>query len=132
MSIVIPADVENVFKFWIDSDLHTKITNSPAKIDGRQGGKFTSWDNYISGKFIENEPLKKIIQSWRTTNFPEDAPDSILNLNFEKDKKGTKIILNHSKIPEGQANNYRKGWNDFYFDLMTNYYNELPGENTNK
>jgi len=26
-------------------------------------------------------------------------------------------------IPQGQANNYKKGWKDFYFKPMQQYYN---------
>jgi len=53
IDVVISGDIENVFKFWTDSRLHTSITGSTAKINGKEGGKFTCWDDYISGSFVE-------------------------------------------------------------------------------
>ena len=124
INVVIPADLENVFKFWTDSALHSAITGSSAKIDAKPGGKFTCWDGYISGSFIEIDPLKKIIQNWRTTEFPEDSPDSILELNFEKQGKKTKLTLVQTRIPDGQAEDYKQGWVDHYFDLMKGYFED--------
>lgn len=122
ISVVIPADIENVFKFWTDSKLHSSVTGATAKIDGKTGGKFTCWDEYISGSFVEIDHPEKIVQNWRTTEFPEESPDSILTLNFEKQDKGTKITLVQTRIPDGQAGDYKQGWVDHYFDLMKNYF----------
>jgi hypothetical protein len=55
--VIIPADIKDVFKFWIDSYLHSSITGSIAKIDGKAGGKFTCWDGYISGSFVEIDQI---------------------------------------------------------------------------
>jgi uncharacterized protein YndB with AHSA1/START domain len=120
--VIIPTDIKNVFKFWTDSFLHTSITGSIAKIDAKAGGKFTCWDEYISGSFVEIDRPKKIVQNWRTIEFPEDAPDSVLELNFEKHTKGTKMTLVQTSIPDGQAEDYKQGWVDNYFDLMKEYF----------
>ena len=122
IDVVIPGDIENVFKFWTDSKLHSSITGSVSKINGKPGSKFTCWDGYISGSFVEIDYPGKIIQNWRTVEFPEDAPDSILTLNFEKQDKRTKITLIQTRIPDGQAEDYKQGWVDHYFDLMKKYF----------
>ncbi len=122
ISVVIPGDLKNVFKFWTDSDLHTAITGSAAKINGIKGGKFTCWDDYIAGSFVEIDYPKKIVQNWRTVEFPEYAPDSILDLKFENHQKGTKITLVQTRIPDGQADDYKQGWVDHYFEWMKRYF----------
>ena len=37
---------------------------------------------------------------------------------------GTKITIIHSDIPEGQADDYKQGWQDFYFKPMKDYFSK--------
>jgi activator of HSP90 ATPase len=65
---------------------------------------------------------KRIVQSWRTTDFPENHPDSTLEIIFEKVEKGTKLIIAHSDLPTDTGKTYRKGWRDNYFKPMKEYF----------
>jgi len=116
------ATPEAIYDAWLSTDGHTGMTGSPAKVDGRVGGDFTAWDGYIWGKFLELEPARRILQAWRTTEFPEDAEDSRVEVILESAGKGTKVTIHHSLIPEGQADDYKLGWNDFYFKPMRAYF----------
>ena len=40
------------------------------------GAAFTAWDNYIWGRNLVLDPNRRIVQSWRTTQFHTDDPDS--------------------------------------------------------
>ena len=111
-----------VYDAWLSTDCHTGMTGSPAKVDGKVGGNFTAWDGYISGTFLELEKDHKIVQSWRTSEFPEEAEDSRVDVILEASGKGTKIMLIHSDIPEGQEEEYKQGWEDFYFKPMKVYF----------
>jgi activator of HSP90 ATPase len=111
-----------VYDAWLSTDGHTGMTGSPAKVDGKVGGDFTAWDGYISGTFLELEKDRKIVQSWRTSEFPEEAEDSRVEVILEASGKGTKIMLIHSDIPEGQEEEYKQGWEDFYFKPMKVYF----------
>ena len=122
MTATIPAGVEAIYKAWLSTDGHTAMTGSPAKVDGRVNGAFTAWDGYIWGTFLELEQDRRILQAWRTSEFPEDAEDSKVEVNFESAGKSTKITLRHWDIPKGQADNYKQGWEDFYFGPMKEYF----------
>lgn len=98
------------------------MTGSPAKVDGRDGGAFTAWDGYIWGTFLELTPNKRILQSWRTSEFPEDAEDSQVEILLEEQNGKTKLTLVHTNIPAGQSESYRQGWEDFYFKPMREYF----------
>jgi len=98
------------------------FTGGGAVIDPAVGGKFTAWDGYIEGKTKELQPYKRIVQSWRTTNFPASSPDSELEVFFETVEGGTKITLRHSNIPTGQGQDYKQGWKDHYFTPMKEYF----------
>ena len=121
---ILPANPEPVFHAWLDSAEHTAFTGSPARIDPTVGGRFTAWDGYIQGATLELSPCTRILQSWRTTEFPEDSPDSSLEVLLEPAESGTRLILNHTGIPEGQGEQYRQGWEDYYFTPMQAYFSD--------
>jgi len=118
LSAVIPAPPAEVYKAWLSTKGHTLMTGSAARVTGKVNGKFTAWDGYIFGRTLELEPDRRIVQAWRTSEFPAAAPDSHLEVLLEKTKGGTKITLIHTEIPVGQANSYKQGWKDFYFKPM--------------
>ncbi|MGZ6347392.1 MAG: SRPBCC domain-containing protein, partial [Anaerolineales bacterium] len=70
------AKAEKIFRAWLSTDGHAAMTGSPAKVEPRVGGTFTAWDGYISGKTLELKPYTRIVQAWRTTEFPAESPDS--------------------------------------------------------
>ncbi len=90
VSEVLPVKQKVLYEAWLDSDKHSAFTGSPAVIDKRVGGTFTAWDGYISGTTIMIEPFSRIIQTWRTTEFPDDAPDSEIEVVFEEVAGGHK------------------------------------------
>src|SRR5688572_19322960 len=122
ISEVIPAEPSDIYRTWLSSEGHAAMTGNPAKVDGKVGGKFKAWDGYIFGSTIELERDQRIVQAWRTTEFPDDAPDSRLEILFEEAPKGTKITLIHSNMPVDQADSYRQGWDDYYFKPMKEYF----------
>ena len=122
ISAVLPASPERIYKAWLDSGEHGKFTGGKAVIDPKKGGSFTAWDGYILGKNLELEPGRRIVQSWRTTEFPSRSPDSRIEVLFEKSGKGTKITIMHTSIPDGQGEGYRQGWLDYYFKPMKKYF----------
>jgi activator of HSP90 ATPase len=122
VSAVIPAAPNVIYKAWMSGKEHAAMTGSGASVVAKVGGKYTAWDGYISGKTLELEPGKRIVQSWRSTDFAEGAPDSRLEVVFTSARGGTKVTLNHRDLPTGSVAEYRKGWLDFYFKPMKAYF----------
>ncbi len=122
VSTVLPASAERIYHAWLDSDEHGHFTDSPADIDPTLNGAFSAWDGYITGKTLELEPFHRIVQAWRTTEFPPDGPDSRLEVLLKEVKDGTEVILIHTDIPDGQGKGYEDGWIDYYFTPMQEYF----------
>jgi steroid delta-isomerase-like uncharacterized protein len=122
MSITLPATLEQVYTAWLSTEKHSAFTGSPAAVDAKVGGAFTAWDGYIGGTTLALEPYRRIVQAWRTTEFPDDAPDSRLEILIEPAEGGTRLTLDHTGIPIGQADDYRQGWEDFYFGPLAAYF----------
>ena len=124
ISEIIPAKASEIYEAWLDGEGHAAMTGSPAQVDGKVGGKFSAWDGYIFGSTLELVLHQRIVQAWRTSEFPEDAPDSSVEVILEKISGGTKVTLTHSDMPADQVESYRQGWEDFYFKPMKAYFSK--------
>ncbi len=125
LSAIIPAPPEAVYQAWLDGKQHGAMTGAKASSQARVGGKFTAWDGYITGNHQELAPPQRIVQSWRTTEFPEDSSDSRLEVQFQPSPGGTRLTLVHTELPPGEAERYEVGWRQFYFEPMQRYFAQL-------
>lgn len=120
---VIPASPKQIYDAWLDGAGHAALTGgSQAKVDPRPGGRFSAWDGYISGTTLELDPNRRIVQAWRTTEFPEGSQDSRLEVLLEPAAGGTRVTFRHTGIPEGQSAEYAQGWVDYYFEPMKRHF----------
>jgi len=122
LSAFIPARPSEIYEAWLSGEGHATMTGSAAEVGGKVGGKFSAWEGYIFGTTLELTPDRRIVQAWRTSEFPDDAPDSHVEILLEEIAGGTKVILTHSDMPEDQVDSYRQGWEDFYFKPMKEYF----------
>lgn len=121
VSDVLPASPQAVYEAWMSSETHGKMTGGAAEIDPRVGGEFTAGDGYISGRTLALEPGRRIVQSWRTSDFRAADHDSQVEVLLEAVPEGTRITLHQTKVPDGQSG-YEQGWRDNYFDPMREYF----------
>ena len=122
VSVTLPVKPEAIYEAWLDTKKHTAFTGSPAQVDARTGGKFSAWDGYICGTNLELVPYTRIVQSWRTKEFPDESPDSRIEVTLTQTRNGTKLTLKHSNIPAGMEEEYKQGWKDFYLEPMKTYF----------
>lgn len=122
VSEVLSASPDAIYDAWISGDGHSKMTGANATVDARVGGAFTAWDGYINGTTLELEPNKRIVQAWRTSEFPDDAEDSRIEILLKPVASGTTITLHHTNIPDGQGMIYKEGWKEHYFEPMSVYF----------
>lgn len=119
--VFIPASPREVYEAYMDAKKHSEFTGSKATSDPKVGGEFTAWDGYISGKNLELEEGRRIVQEWVTTEWPEDFAPSRLELTLKKVRGGTEISMVHSGVPADQADDVAEGWNEFYWEPLKEY-----------
>jgi activator of HSP90 ATPase len=124
VKITLPTTAETLYKAWLSSKEHTAFTGATAKASSKVNGKFSAWDDYISGKNVELVPNKKIVQTWRSVDFDESAPDSMLELTFEEKGNKTTLHLHHYNLQKGDAKKYTDGWKESYFEPMKDYFKQ--------
>lgn len=118
LSVVVPTDPATLWAAWLDGERHAAMTGAPATGEPRVGARFTAWEGYIEGETLELEPPRRIVQSWRTSEFPVGAPSARLELELIEVADGTQLTLVHTRIPAGQGERYETGWEEFYFAPM--------------
>ena len=126
MTTVINASPRKVYAAWLDPRAHSAFTGSKATGGSRVGDAFTAWDGYILGVHLELEPGRRIVQSWRTSDFPPGSEDSRLEIVLLEVAGKTRLTLTQSNIPDGQAEQYREGWEDFYFAPLAKFVAARP------
>jgi activator of HSP90 ATPase len=123
VSAVFPATPQEIYTAWLSSEGHSGMTGSPASISAKMGDKFDAWDGYIHGKNLELVPGKSIVQSWRTSEFSKDEPDSRIEITLEPVGNQTKLTLRHTGLPP-HGGQYEQGWVESYFEPMQEYFSE--------
>jgi hypothetical protein len=97
------------------------MTGSPASISVIVGDEFDAWDDYIHKKKLERVPGKRIVQSWRTSEFSADMPDSRVEPSLESVGKQTQLILKSTGLPPSGWQ-YEQGWVGSFFEPMQKYF----------
>ena len=118
------ASPQSIYEAWLDSEEHSAFTGSSASVEGTVGGTMSAWDGYILGQFQELEPYSRIVQTWRTTEFPEGSLDSWLEVLIDPIEGGSRLTLQHTDIPDGQGEMYTEGWEEYYFEPMRDYFGD--------
>jgi len=119
----IQTSAKKIYESWLSNEGHTNMTGGAATISDEIGSNFTAWDGYIEGKNIDLEPYKRILQSWRTSQFEEHEGDSQVEILLNEIDGLTELTLIHSNVPES-GEHYKKGWNIHYFQPMNDYFSK--------
>ena len=117
---VFETGARRVYDALMDSQRHTEFTGDKAVIDARAGGSFSAYGDYITGKFMEIEPGKRIVQRWRASDWPEDAWSTV-TIEFQEKRGVTTVHFTQEDVPEEFAEEIAQGWHDFYWDRLRAY-----------
>jgi uncharacterized protein YdhG (YjbR/CyaY superfamily)/uncharacterized protein YndB with AHSA1/START domain len=126
-AVFFEATPEEVYDALLDPKKHSQFTGSPAATNSKKGATFTAWEGYITGKNLELVKGKRIVQDWRTTEFPDYYPFSRLELTLKAKKGGTELKMVHSKVPADQVAEYTGGWKSAYWDPLKDYFAQRNG-----
>lgn len=100
LATIIPASPQEIYDAWLDSVAHSAMTGSEASMSDAAGDAVSAFDGYISGRNLELVPGERIVQSWRTAEFEEDHPDSLITVTLEDADGGALLTLVHTNVPD--------------------------------
>jgi activator of HSP90 ATPase len=120
----IPAAPSAVYRAFVDARTFSAVTGANATFERREGGRFRAADGFITGRFVRLQNDRRIVQEWKTTEWPVDAPPSLLELRFVPRENGTEVRMVQSQVPAGHALRYKRGWSALCWTPMKKYFHE--------
>ncbi|VVB59588.1 Activator of Hsp90 ATPase -like protein [uncultured archaeon] len=119
-TIAFKATPHEVYEALMDSKKHTDFTEAKAVISRDIVGKFTAFDGWASGKNVELVKDKKIVQTWRSADWP-DNHYSTITVALKQEGVETILDFTQTEIPIGFYNDIKQGWADWYWDKLKVY-----------
>jgi activator of HSP90 ATPase len=113
------ATPRQVYDVLMDSRRHALLTGSAARIGRRVGDRFTAGDGWITGRNVELEPGRRIVQDWRGNEpgWPADHFSS-LRIVLRPVPNGTFLVMYQSRVPALHGAMIRDGWWRHYWDPL--------------
>jgi activator of HSP90 ATPase len=116
-SVTVGTSPAKVYEILMDSKKHARLTGSAASISRKVGGRFTSFEGYADGVNLELQPGKKIVQSWRASDWPGNHY-SKATFALKKVKGGTRLTFTQTGVPNSQYASIKQGWIDYYWTRL--------------
>lgn len=120
-----PVPAKMIYQTWLSSKSHAAMTGASAHIHEELHSEYTAWDGYIFGRIQSLEPDKRIVLSWRSTDFTDADQDSMLEIYLRNFESGCYLTINHHHLPDGEGQKYKDGWMEYYLKPMKIYFQNL-------
>jgi activator of HSP90 ATPase len=111
------ASPHEVYELLMDAKKHSKFTGGKAVIGRNVGETFSIYEGDITGTNLELEPDRKIVQSWRYSDWPKDHFSKV-TFSIKEISTGTYLNFTQSGVPEDKADEIAQGWKDYYWEPM--------------
>ena len=117
----IPAPPEEVYWALTKAQSIKLWTGAEAEFTEEANTEFSFWDGDITGKNLELEYGKKLVQQWY---FGEENEPSIVTIKLHPDKKGTSLEFVQTNIPEADYDEFTAGINEYYLGGLADFFEE--------
>jgi uncharacterized protein YndB with AHSA1/START domain len=122
----VAAPPQQVFELLTDGTLFGAATGAPAEITNREGESFSLFGGRVEGRQIELVPGRRVVQAWRFgAAHPspwEPGVYSTVRFTLEPDGDGTRVVIDHTGIPEEWVDHIASGYPMFYEEPITTYF----------
>jgi uncharacterized protein YndB with AHSA1/START domain len=112
----IKAPIDKVWRALVDPKVIGEWGGGPAKMNAKEGSKFSLWGGDIYGtntKVVVNKLLK---QDWFSGNKWKEP--SQVSFHLKQNGDNTEIKLVHTNVPDQDAKDIAQGWKDYYLGLL--------------
>ena len=122
--IIFKSSAEAIFEALTNSEQFSELTRVSAEIDAKEGGEFSCLGGMITGRTIEIESPKLLVQTWRAGNWEKGIYSTIkIELKVIDDSK-TKLLFEHNGFPEAHKVHLESGWHERYWEPLKKYLEE--------
>jgi activator of HSP90 ATPase len=131
--VILKAELARVYEALTDAEKFQRVMllsaaaksgmvqmTVPAEISREPGGAFTLFGGHIRGRHIELIPNERIVQAWRAGDWAIGTY-SIARFELAKEGTGTRLVLDHTGFPVGQAEHLAAGWKGNYWEPLEKF-----------
>jgi activator of HSP90 ATPase len=118
---IIPAEPEEVYLALTNAATIQLWSGEEAEMSEEPGSEFSLFNGAITGKNIEFDKSKKIVQQWY---FGEQEAQSIVTIKLHENAKGTSMEVRQTNIPDEDFQDIVNGWDEVYFNDLREFYEE--------
>jgi activator of HSP90 ATPase len=104
-----------LYNLYMDASKHSSVTGAPAKIQKKEGTKFSAYGDYCFGKNLQLIPGELIVQSWVANDWKKTETESTFILLFEQRNDDAVVFMTHANVPDSEYKSLKEGWNEFYW-----------------
>ena len=115
----LPAPPEEVYLAMTKAQSIQLWTGAEVEFTDEPDTEFSLWDGDITGKNLEFEYGKKIVQQWY---FGEENEPSIVTVKLHVDKKGTSLEFVQTNIPDEDYEDFTAGLNEYYMGGLEDFF----------
>lgn len=116
---IVPAEPEVLYTALTNPATIRLWSGEVAEMSTEPGSEFSLWEGSITGRNIEFEEGKKIVQEW---DFGDQEAASVVTIKLHPHKHGTSVELRHVNIPDEDYDDIAEGWNLNYFGSLLEFY----------
>jgi len=126
-SVLFKASPHEVYELLMDSRKHAGFTGEGAEISRELGGRVSAYERYIEGTNEELIPDARIVQRWRSTEWP-DGHYSKVTFRLKGTTGGTHLSFTQSGVPEEDYESKKEGWVvESYWEKMEKFLEREKG-----
>jgi activator of HSP90 ATPase len=107
---------DTVYQLLVDSKKHSNLTGQKASISQKVGGEFSAQSGRVSGINVDLVPGKRLVQAWRSKEFPEGAFSMATFLLKKTNDGGTDLTLIHRGVPKELIPGVEQDWRSLYWE----------------
>jgi activator of HSP90 ATPase len=125
-SVELPATPAVLYSNYLDPGQQSAFTGGgAASISPASGTAWSAFDGRIHGRILALTPSRQIVQSWRSFEWQDDDPDSVLILTFWPVGSGSIVALAQVDVPARLYDTLLSGWPTRYWEPWRGYLQQI-------
>lgn len=109
-----------IYNALMNQKQHTQFTGERARIRAIAGAPFDCYHRYITGITLDLKPGKRIVQAWRSQNWP-DGHYSIVTFTLTAKSGGTQLHFTQIGVPANDYARKNNGWRMHYWQPLKEF-----------
>ena len=113
--ITIAAAPARVYAALMEERRHAEFTGAAARISRKAGGAVSCYGGYITGFNLELVPSRRIVQAWRSRDWPAGTFSVVTFALSRGPRGGTRLSFTQTGVPASDCRDKGEGWRTHYW-----------------